>query len=34
MKGTIVESYRLPMCPMAPKNRDALESTLRSLRVL
>jgi dihydrodipicolinate synthase/N-acetylneuraminate lyase len=34
MKGLMVESYRLPMCPMAPKNRELLQATLKELKVL
>ena len=34
MKGMIVESYRLPMCPMMPKNREALEATLKEMKLL
>jgi 4-hydroxy-tetrahydrodipicolinate synthase len=34
MKGMITETYRLPMCPMAPKNREALQATLRELKIL
>ena len=34
MKGLIVESYRLPMCPLAPKSRETLTSALREMRVL
>lgn len=34
MKGMMTESYRLPMCPMAPRNREALAATLKDLRVL
>jgi len=34
MKGMIVESYRLPMCPLAPKSREALEAALRESKVL
>jgi 4-hydroxy-tetrahydrodipicolinate synthase len=34
MKGMMTETYRLPLCPMAPKNREALEAALRELRVL
>jgi len=34
MKGMMAEAYRLPLCPMAPKNREALEATLRELRIL
>jgi 4-hydroxy-tetrahydrodipicolinate synthase len=34
MKGMMCESYRLPMCPMAPANRKALEAALRESKVL
>ncbi len=34
MKGMIKESYRLPMCPMAPKNREALSAALKEMRIL
>jgi 4-hydroxy-tetrahydrodipicolinate synthase len=34
MKGMMTETYRLPLCPMAPKNREALEAALRELRIL
>jgi 4-hydroxy-tetrahydrodipicolinate synthase len=34
MKGMIAENYRLPMCPLAPKNREKLESVLKSLRLV
>ncbi len=34
MKGMMAESYRLPMCPMTPKNRESLASTLRELSIL
>ena len=34
MKGMMTESYRLPMCPMAPKNREALQATLKELKIL
>ncbi|HVP20121.1 MAG TPA: 4-hydroxy-tetrahydrodipicolinate synthase [Spirochaetia bacterium] len=34
MKGLISEIYRLPMCCMAAKNRDALAATLKDLKVL
>jgi 4-hydroxy-tetrahydrodipicolinate synthase len=34
MKGMMAESYRLPLCPMAPKNRETLEAALRELRIL
>ena len=32
MKGMMTETYRLPLCPMAPKNREALEAALRELK--
>jgi len=34
MKGMITESYRLPMCAMAPKNRESLQATLKELKIL
>jgi 4-hydroxy-tetrahydrodipicolinate synthase len=34
MKGTISETYRLPMCPMVAKNRDKLAAVLRELKIL
>ncbi len=34
MKGLISESYRLPMCPLVPKNRESLAATLKELRIL
>jgi 4-hydroxy-tetrahydrodipicolinate synthase len=34
MKGMCAETYRLPMCPMAAKNRDALAATLKEMKVL
>jgi 4-hydroxy-tetrahydrodipicolinate synthase len=34
MKGMMSEVYRLPMCRMAPKNRDSLCATLKELKVL
>jgi 4-hydroxy-tetrahydrodipicolinate synthase len=34
MKGMMKEIYRLPMCPMAPKNREALEQALKGLKIL
>ncbi len=34
MKGMMKEVYRLPMCPMAPKNRESLERTLKELKIL
>ena len=34
MKGMIVESYRLPMCAMAPKSREALQATLKEMKLL
>ncbi len=33
MKGMMTESYRLPMCAMALKNREALAATLKELRI-
>ena len=34
MKGMIAESYRLPMCCMAPKNRESLQATLKEMKLL
>jgi 4-hydroxy-tetrahydrodipicolinate synthase len=34
MKGMITESYRLPMCCMAAKNRESLQATLKELKIL
>ncbi len=34
MKGMITESYRLPMCAMAPKNRESLQATLKEMEIL
>ena len=34
MKGMITESYRLPMCCMAQKNRESLQATLKELKIL
>jgi len=34
MKGMITESYRLPMCGMAPKNRESLQAALKELKIL
>ena len=34
MMGMCAETYRLPMCPMAAKNRDSLAATLREMKVL
>jgi len=34
MKGLITESYRLPMCAMAPKNRESLQAALKELKIL
>jgi 4-hydroxy-tetrahydrodipicolinate synthase len=33
MKGLITESYRLPMCAMAPRNRESLAAALKELRI-
>jgi 4-hydroxy-tetrahydrodipicolinate synthase len=33
MMGLLAEEYRLPLCPMAPANRDTLQSTLRQLGI-
>ncbi len=34
MKDMVSETYRLPMCPMAPKNRESLASTLKAMKLL
>ena len=34
MKGMIAESYRLPMCCMAVKNRESLQATLKEMKIL
>ncbi|HTP57487.1 MAG TPA: 4-hydroxy-tetrahydrodipicolinate synthase [Spirochaetia bacterium] len=34
MKGMMSEVYRLPMCRMTPKNREALASTLKDLKII
>ncbi len=34
MKGMSCESYRLPMCRMVPKNREALAATLKDLKII
>ncbi len=34
MKGMLEETYRLPMCPMKPANREKLKKTLEELKVL
>jgi 4-hydroxy-tetrahydrodipicolinate synthase len=34
MKGMIAETYRLPMCPLAPKSREKLTAVLRDLRLV
>ena len=34
MKGMMTETYRLPMCALAPKNRESLQATLREMKVL
>jgi 4-hydroxy-tetrahydrodipicolinate synthase len=34
MKGLITETYRLPMCALAPKNRESLHATLREMMLL
>lgn len=34
MKGLLKETYRLPMCPMSPKNRESLESVLKQMGIL
>jgi 4-hydroxy-tetrahydrodipicolinate synthase len=33
IKGMMEESYRLPMCPMAAKNREALAGVLKELGI-
>jgi 4-hydroxy-tetrahydrodipicolinate synthase len=33
MKGLVTETYRLPMCPLAPKSRERLAGVLRDLRL-
>jgi len=30
MMGIVAEEYRLPLCPMAPKNRETLSATLKA----
>jgi 4-hydroxy-tetrahydrodipicolinate synthase len=34
MKGLMEESYRLPMCPMKPSNRDKLKKVLEELKLI
>ena len=34
MKGLITESYRLPMCPLAPKSRESLSAVLQEMKIL
>ena len=34
MKGLMAESYRLPMCCMAAKNRESLQATLKEMKIL
>lgn len=34
LKGLIAERYRLPMCPLAPKNREKLSAVLKDLRLV
>ena len=34
MKGMMTETYRLPMCPLAPKSREKLAAVLRDLRLV
>jgi 4-hydroxy-tetrahydrodipicolinate synthase len=34
MKGMMSETYRLPMCPLAPKNRESLQATLKGMKVI
>ena len=34
MKGMVTETYRLPMCPMTPKNREKLAGVLKELKIV
>ena len=34
MMGLIEEVYRLPLCPMQPKNREKLQIALRELKLI
>ncbi len=34
MRGAIAEEYRLPLVPLAPRNRDKLKATLRACGIL
>jgi len=34
MMGLIEEVYRLPLCPMQPKNREKLQVALRELKLI
>jgi 4-hydroxy-tetrahydrodipicolinate synthase len=34
MKGMLTETYRLPMCPLAEENREALKKVLKELRIV
>ena len=34
MKGLLEETYRLPMCPMQPANREILEAELKAVGIL
>ena len=34
MMGLIEEVYRLPLCPMQPKNREKLAIALRELKLI
>lgn len=34
MKGLIKESYRLPMCPMKPENKEKLKQVLKKLGII
>lgn len=34
MKGMIKESYRLPLCPMKPENKEKLRQVLKELKII
>jgi dihydrodipicolinate synthase/N-acetylneuraminate lyase len=34
MMGLIEEVYRLPLCPMLPKNRERLQTALKELKLI
>jgi len=34
MKGMLTETYRLPMCPLAEQNREALKKVLKELKIV